>query len=145
MAETSGCAKVAAWGFAILGVLVIVGFVLGQREGESRAAQEADRRAELSPQEREAEDKAAEDRKREQGAEYACRHVLKKSLHDPDSVQWDDSPGWYRERRSDTEWIFQPRARAKNAFGALRHGVWECTVTHDGSSVRVTKLEQIRP
>lgn len=144
MAETSGCAKVAAWFCAIVGVLVVLGYCSAQQDNDERRRAESVRRSALTAEEQEAEDRAKADRNELLAAVEACRQALKQSLHDPDSVQWDESPGWYRERKPEGHILVQPRARAKNAFGAYRHGVWECTVLPVGGNVQVTGLEQIQ-
>lgn len=145
MAETSGFTKAAAWFAAIVAVLVVVGMVSGQKASDEKAMAEMDRRAQLTPEQRAAEDRAADEQERKAGARYACQTAIERSLNDPGSVQWDRDPGWYSERQTETRWLIQPRARAKNAFGAYVHAVWECTAEDDGESARVTGLKQIRP
>lgn len=79
-----------------------------------------------------------------QAAKGACRLALAKVLHDPGSVQWDDNPGWYTERRGDGSILVQPRARAKNRMGAYVLGAWDCVARPEGGDIRIVSLKQIR-
>lgn len=144
MAETSTFTKLVMWFFVGIGVLTFFGFVNGQRSSGNSAA-EAQRKAALTPEQRaqEAAEKAESDSA--MAAKYLCRTSLKRSLNDPDSVKWDESPGWHYERQSDGTILLQPRARARNAFGAYVLGVWECVVLPEGENVRLISLKQISP
>lgn len=145
MAETSILTKLVMWFFVGVGALVLLGVALGERSSRQSAEQESQRRAELTPEQRAAEEQAKAERDTIAAAKHMCRTMLKKSLNDPDSVQWDESPGWYYTKRDDGTILFQPRARAKNAFGAYMAGVWDCVVLPDGKDVRFVSLKQIRP
>jgi hypothetical protein len=111
---------------------------------QGRKAEVARRNA-LSPQQRAAEDAAKAKADRFSAARGACLIVLEKSLNDPDSAKIEATSTWYVEERQDGTTLVQPSGRAKNAFGAYINGVWDCIVKHEGSTVRVLSLNQIRP
>lgn len=168
--RTSPLVKALAWFFAIVAVLGIIAAVSGQKDHArktqeahaKRAAIHAERQAEyqrmadealaaMTPEEREAleasrkaENEEFEQRRREvlamDAAVLECREAVRRNLHDPRSVQWDDSPGWAREVQPDGVIRIQPRYRAKNLMGALGHEVVNCYVDNERGTVRIAKL-----
>jgi hypothetical protein len=144
-------------GFAVGGL--IVGAVAANvrdrqmdAEARARAAAESARVAALTPEQRAAEAKAAaeraagiEERARLASAQYACREFVKRSLHDPDSAEFEDHRTYWAEKRRGGTYVVQVRVRARNAFNALRAGVFECTARRaangDWSAAKVKQLE----
>jgi hypothetical protein len=88
--------------------------------------------------------KPAPDRWRS-AARGACREFLTRALNDPDSAKFDPSSRWYTEREKNGTILVQPRARAKNAYGAMIYGVWDCVLVEEGDKLRLLSLKQIQP
>jgi hypothetical protein len=78
-------------------------------------------------------------------ARGACRVFLSRSLNDPDSAKLDPSSRWYAEREKNGTIVVQPRGRAKNAYGAMIYGVWNCVLVEEGDNLRLLSLSQIQP
>lgn len=155
---TSGLTKAVAWFFALVGVVMVVAAISGQKDTKERAqaavaeqARDEAAYAAMSPEKRAVVDAArareAEiEAEREQAwsAVAACERALRASLHDPGSAKMEPATGWFREKTG-SGYAVQPRGRAKNQLGAYVLGVWDCDVSIDGGRAQVTRLEQIRP
>lgn len=127
---------------AILFALIIIGSIW---ESMKKNEAEMTRQAALTPEQRVAEAAAQAKVNRLRDARYACKHALKEVLNDPDSAKLEETLRWYAEERKDGTILVQPTGRAKNAFGAYIHGVWDCVAKLQGGSARVLSLKQIRP
>ena len=103
------------------------------------------RLAQLTPEQRAAEDAARAKAEKFSAARGACLIVLKKSLNDADTAKLESTSSWYVEDRKDGTILVQPSGRAKNAFGAYIYGVWDCIAKPEGENIRVLSLKQIRP
>lgn len=144
MAQTSTFTKLVMWSFVGIGVMVVIGIAMGQRESKRLADAETLRRAALTPEQRAEEARAKAESDAIGAGKHLCRLAVERSLKDPDSVQWDESPGWYHAKQPDGTILYQPRARAKNSFGGYVAGVWECVVLPDGNDVRLVRLKQLK-
>jgi hypothetical protein len=84
---------------------------------------------------------AQEKREREQSAlAYLCKELVKKSLHDPATAQFED--GFAFGRRDGVDRI-QVKVRARNAYNAVRLATFECRVGRTGGKPRLTSVEQL--
>lgn len=154
--RTSPLVKALAWFFAFAGVVVIFGFASGEKESQAAQPSEAEVLAAqalalMSPEERDALEasrkaEAAEEATRKQYAEsilaaqYHCREAVRRRLHDPRSVQWDESPGWASTIQDDGTVHVQPRYRARNPMGGVAHEVVNCYVNEAEGTVRIAAL-----
>ena len=121
-------------GLVVLGVF---GSMVSQCEHDSRqeagAKAEAARLSAMTPEQRAAEQAAKDKRAQAEAklehlnqARFACEEFVKRSLHDPDSAQFEDSDTFFAEETKPDSYRVQARLRAKNGFGALRKIVVEC-------------------
>ena len=113
--RTSLLTKALAVFFGATLVLSIVAAIDGDEKNQAASSAEAQRRAALSPEQRNAEDAAttaakAADELRFMRAQLAATRV-KRSLKDPDSLQWE-----YIYTNDDAS-VVCLRYRAKNSFG----------------------------
>lgn len=76
-------------------------------------------------------------------ARGACLITLRKALHDPKSAEIDPARSWKIERTDIDSFRVIITGRAKNGFGALRHGQWVCDTKISKTGVRVVRLDQI--
>ena len=76
-----------------------------------------------------------------QFAARTCMKAVKERLHDPSSAQFPEPHETFVESNKTGGYLVQFEGRAKNAFGALRLGVWECRVD---KSYGVSSFKQIR-
>lgn len=107
-----------------------------QRIAEDRAKQEAQER--LAAEHRQQAAKAAEDRLQQQIA-TACREVLSRAAHDPSSVSIDDTAVFV----SDGKYVAWLTGRAKNGFGALRQGRWQCSFIVSNGRILLESFDDI--
>lgn len=80
-------------------------------------------------------------------AKLMCKEFVRKQLHDPDSAEFEDYNTYPAEYvKKDGVYKVQVFLRARNAFNALRRGVFECQAmpwSADGKWILV-KLRQIQ-
>jgi hypothetical protein len=122
--RTSGCAMA----FLVFAVIGVGGAILGTLFDSHDSVQKAP--VPLTP-----EQIAAAQAKKEvsdfHSAQIDCENAVKKSLHDPDSAQFDNFeqyallPGSKLPNR----YVILVTLRAKNGFGGLRHIAVTCTLT----------------
>ncbi len=77
------------------------------------------------------------------GARYACKDFVKRSLNDPDAAQFDDASDYYIERQSGGRFLVQVKMRAKNGFNALRHIAVNCVTRRSGENWVAISVKQI--
>ncbi len=119
--------------------------VMSIYNSQQRDGAEVARQATLTSEQRAAEVATQAKASRLRNARYACKHVLKDTLNDPDSAKLEEASNWYAEERKNGAILVQPKGRAKNAFGAYIQGVWDCTVMLQGDNASVLSLKQIHP
>lgn len=75
-------------------------------------------------------------------AAYACRDLIKKTLHDPESAQWDRP--WFTEATiAANVWQVQVTGRAKNRLGAYALATYECKMRRDGDDWRLIGIKTL--
>jgi hypothetical protein len=137
--RTSGCAWVVAAFFLVVVIMVIV----GNRDIAKKENAEAARLAALTPEQRNAELAAAAATKERGSARFACELLTKKTLHDPDSAEFENSDTFPIRRLADHEYMVRVKVRAKNGFNALRLADMNChIVLRDGNWIALS-IEQI--
>lgn len=148
--KTSFFTKMVAIFIALGVVLSIMGKVGADREADQKAEVEAQRIAALTPEQREAEQKAAAVRKAEEAriaelnnARYACQEFVRRSLNDPESADFEPHRSFWAEKTKDGAFDVQVHVRAKNAFGAKLKSVFECRARLDGDKWLPVKLRQM--
>lgn len=142
--RTSLVAKLAL----IMVVLFVISAIMSsneKQEADQRQAQaEASRIAQLSPEQRAAEQAAKKEAEDLDTARYMCKEFSKKALHDPASAEFEPYKTFFAERDKKTG-IFRAQAHmtAINGFGAKRKTVIECGMTHkeNGDWVALTVRE----
>ena len=78
-------------------------------------------------------------------APFMCQELVKRTLHDPDSAEFDPSYDYYREKSKDGVYLVQVTLRAKNGFNALRQMVVNCKLRHTATNgLQLVGLKQIR-
>ncbi len=90
-----------------------------------------------------AEQKAAKDHAASKvTAAHACRNLVKQTMHDPESSQWE-SP-WYTDATNNgSVWEVQITGRAKNKFGALVRGTFQCKMNRTGDDWRAIEVRPL--
>lgn len=112
----------------LMGVAAVYASVQSDRISEEARAQEDARRAAMSPEERQVEDRMQEMARRLAQARNLCEKAIPKFLNDPDSAKLEPSNQWRTDLRSVDNVIVYPAGRAKNAFGAYVHVNFYCNV-----------------
>lgn len=102
-------------------------------------AEEA-RIAALTPEQKAAKAESAEF----DSSKYACEVLIKKTLHDPDSAEFDPADSFPARRLGPHSYLVQVKLRAKNAFNALRYTSMNCTVSLENGNWIAHSIEQIR-
>jgi hypothetical protein len=121
--RTSGCAMA----FLVLVVLGVVGAIFGSHDSARKETAPA---TPLTP-EQIAEAQVKKEVSDLHTAQLICEDAVKKTLHDPDSAQFDNFlqyavlPGTKLPNR----YLILVTVRAKNGFGGLRHVAVTCTLT----------------
>ncbi|MBY0445589.1 MAG: hypothetical protein K2Q15_10325 [Burkholderiales bacterium] len=129
-------------------------------EQEEAAKKEAVRVAALTPEQRAVEQKIKTDRqeaarvelekqqaeavKKEaiSNAKFICGEFVKKSLHDPDSAQFEDFRHYGIDLQKGGVYLVQVDLRAKNGFGAMRRMMVNCrTKLENGNWVALSLKE----
>jgi hypothetical protein len=116
-------------------------------ETDKKAEAKALEDATLTPWQREAAQKLAafeqaeaKRRQREAAIAYACKQLVKKSLHDPDSAKFEDGFFYWPDKGFDR---LEVQVRARNAFNAMRLSTFECRVrSKDGALVSIRELNR---
>lgn len=75
-----------------------------------------------------------------EAAQGACLMFIKARLHDPDSAEFQNSTHTSREGNI---WTVRRPVRAKNALGAFRLAVYECTIRQDGEDLALVALKTL--
>ena len=129
--------KVGPWVLAI----AIVGFAASHtnRQGAESRKAEADRIANETPAQRQAE-LDAEDAP---AARRECQQAVKHRLHDPDSAQFDNFDSYRLTKIGDGHFNVIVTGRAKNAFNALRRVTFSCDAQRIGSAWSVISVAEI--
>ncbi len=82
-----------------------------------------------------------EQREREESAvAYACKDWVKKSLHDPDSANFEDDFAYRHGTSFDR---VQVKVRARNAFNAVRLSTFECRIRSKAGSLILVGLQEL--
>ena len=76
-------------------------------------------------------------------AQFACEMFVKKTLHDPDSAEFESFHSFPADG-SDGLYHVQVHLRAKNGFNALRQTVVDCKVVKKGSDWIAVHLKEIK-
>jgi len=129
----------------IVAVFIIFIVAMTMYTSQKREEAEVARRVALTPEQRATEDAEKQKKETLNSARYMCNEALERALHDPDSAKIDDYFTWFAKFQSDNTIQVQPTGRAKNAFGALIKGVWNCKVKVENGTYRVASFEQIQP
>jgi hypothetical protein len=66
------------------------------------------------------------------GARYACKEFVKRSLNDPDAAQFDAASGYFTQKQAADKYRVEVTVRAKNGFNALRHIAVNCITQKSG-------------
>jgi hypothetical protein len=82
----------------------------------------------LTPEEQAAKDAA----EKMLSALIRCENKTKESLADPEGFDPEPHSQWLMQEASEDRYVLSFKARAKNSFGALVWGEFECTATFDG-------------
>lgn len=113
--RTNLLTKLLAGLFGITLVISIVAAIDDDEQAQATASAEAQRRAALSPEQRNAEDQAAQAAKAAAELRFQRAHLaaitVKRSLKDPDSLKWEHI------YTNDDASVVCLRYRAKNSFG----------------------------
>lgn len=137
----------------LIGAIAMAGVITMQqqeRDKEAQQEQEAQRVAKMPAAQRAAYEKnqalaAAKAQKKEQmrWARHACRTFVERSLHDPESAQFEDYETYYAEERSNGSYRVQVRVRAKNGFNAMRQTTFNCDTKLVGKDWVALRIEQL--
>lgn len=115
------------WG--ILALIIIIGiFVPESPKTPENIAAEAQ------------ENIVAQEHARNSALEFECRYAIKQSLNDPDSAEFDAVV--VMPAKDDTYIVIQD-LRAKNAFGGLVKGSYQCTESYNGASASIIDIKQL--
>jgi len=120
------------------------------KEKETQAVAEQKLNASLTPEQRAAEEKKkAEETTRQAAAatlnnsRFACEEFVKRTLHDPDSAQFDDYHDYWAKEEKPGLFHVQVGLRARNGFNALRQTTVDCVSRYDGKNWMAVKLKEI--
>lgn len=129
--------KLGPWVCAI----AIIGFAAthANRQGDDFRKAEAERIANETPAQREAE-LDAEDAP---AARLECRQAVKHRLHDPDSAELDDYTRYAATKIGSGDYNVFVTGRAKNGFGAMRRIAVICETQRFGSSWSIASVGEI--
>lgn len=145
----------------VIGGIALIGWVawinietyIEQRAVTKARTEEFFRRQAMTPEQRIAEDQQkiqaqamasetlrqqAEDQKRRK-IKYACTEILKKSAHDPSSVEIEGAVTY----PVDGLYVVSITGRARNGFGALRLGQWECKIAVNGDKISLVSFSEL--
>lgn len=129
----------------VLGAGMIAGIVHSNNAEQTRAAEEAQRVANLTPEQRarEARDKAQLEVIHT--AQSACEDFVLKSLHDPSGADLDRFSQYPAKEIKPSVFLVQVTGKAKNGFNATRQLTANCTVSRgaDGGWTLVS-LKELR-
>lgn len=121
-----------------------------QETAQKQAVIEQKRIAQLTPDQRAAEEKLkaqAAAKKLEADdldtARSACEDFVKKTLHDPDSAQFEDFRTYWAKLEKKDIYHVQVRVSAKNGFGALRKIAVDCRVAKAKGEWFAVRIKQI--
>jgi hypothetical protein len=125
--------SIATW--IIGGVFLFVVVTCTLNVEKAKDAGEA-RIAAMTPEQRAAEEKTKKDLSDLHDAQLTCEGEVKKTLHDPDSAQFDDFRGYavLPHTAPPDHYIVLVTVRAKNGFGALRHIAIRCDLSRKNGS-----------
>lgn len=76
-------------------------------------------------------------------ARGACAVFVKKQLNDPDSAQFEDSRRFWAKKEKNGIYHAFVELRAKNGFGALMKGTFDCKVTQSNGNWFLVYLKEI--
>lgn len=134
--RTSNLTMAIAIFLGVVAILAVIGSKDSDKRMEEKAAAESQRIAAMNPAQRAADDKRkaidlakrAKEKKLD-GARGACQIFVTRTLHDPDSAQFDGNY-WAKEEKPGIYHV-QIHLRAKNAFNALRQDMIDCRTAQD--------------
>lgn len=75
-------------------------------------------------------------------AQYACKTFVKKTLHDPDSAQFENHKS-YPASVTDGVYRVMVQVRAKNGFNAMRNITMDCKTAHKDGNWIALNLKQL--
>lgn len=96
-----------------------------------------------SPAQLEAEAVAKAKEEKLNGPRYACVEFVRKSLHDPDSAEFDDTLSNWAEEEIDGVFHVQVNVKAKNGLNAYRKIVVNCRTKMVNSKWIALRIEQL--
>jgi hypothetical protein len=113
----------------VVGGLICVAAVSGSQKGGG-GGRGADRATEPEKAPVPPKTKAEQESDRRSSAAYACRMFVERSLHDPDSAEFDDESEYVVSKSRGGVYRVVVTLRARNGFNALRHGSVICKTRH---------------
>lgn len=123
--------KAIAIGIGLLVFLMVAASLIGNYQQQQNAESEQTRRAALTPEQRKAENQAAQLYVDRAKALIGCNELIKADLKDPSSAEFlydaDQAPV---TKRADGRFDVQQRIRANNSFGALELKTVDCRVSN---------------
>ena len=126
---------------------VFIGDKLEEKDRRVKARLEAERRAALTVEQRQAEDekKAAARRLKVlegaiPGARQRCISIWTGSLRDPDSAKIESLEGGMV---GDEEYVLLISGRAKNGFGGYTRSSWLCRMRWDGKVMQYEGMSEL--
>ena len=122
-------------------VMIAIFTVQASLDGDKKEAAESERRAALTPEQRQVEDVTRQLVKDRGTAQMWCQEAVRKSLHDPASAELGDSRGYFAEIKQGT-WSVRVTGKAKNGFNALRQMEVGCRIKHENGEWSVVQLTQ---
>ena len=133
---------------AIIALTLASVFVIGEIKSSNAAREERDRISALPPSQRAIEERKLAEKQAEKerepllwSAKYKCEREVARSLHDPDSAQFEPVRSHVAIESPQGKFFVLVSVRAKNAFGAFQKAKFSCDVELTGKDTwKVTNL-----